>query len=153
MGTVKVVDPNLIRKVETIDGNWVIQPNDKTLSLADGHINAAWCPITHCFVAGIGPEIPWIFATVGVRGDEWVPSSQESSIKMWQLAPESRTQRSDWEPVVRDVITLICVSFFSSVSFISEWIAMVWLDELERWLVGLANVESLLDDMLEGEGL
>ena len=160
MGTVKVVDPNLIRKVlsillkvVTMDGNWVIHPNDKTLSFADGHINADWRPITHCFVAGIGPEIPWIFVTVGVRGAEFVPSSQESSVKMWRLAPESRTQRSDWEPVVRDVITLICVSFSSSVSLISGWKAMVWLEELVGLSVGVANTESLLDDVWEKERL
>ena len=73
----------LLKVVEM--GNVVSHPKDKTLSFADRHNNAAWLPIIYCLVAGMEPDIPWIEVDVGVRELELVPSSQDSSLKIWRL--------------------------------------------------------------------
>ena len=53
------------------------------------------------------PEMPLMRVDVGVRGGELVPSNHVSSLKMWRVAPESKTQRDKVEVSVGNLIALI----------------------------------------------
>ena len=49
-----------------------------------------------------------------MSGGELVPSNHVSLLKIWRLAPESKTQRDKVEFSVGNLIALICVSESSS---------------------------------------
>ena len=61
------------------------------------------------------PDIPCIGIDVGVRGLELVLSSQDSSLKMWQLAPESRMQRGVEETLVSTLMGIIIRTMVGSI--------------------------------------
>ena len=94
----------LLKVVEMV-GNSISHPKDKKLSLADGHINVR-CLITNnaLFSCRYGARDPWIGVNIGVRWLELVPSSQDSSLKMWRFEPESRMQRGVKEILVSSLM-------------------------------------------------
>ena len=77
----------------------------------------------HCFVEDIDPEIPWIGVDVGVRCKDFVPSSHDSSLKMWRLSPESRMQRGGDMSKCCDGVDVYIISrtTFESIFGLEDW--------------------------------